>query len=511
MSSEVEGAVAVVAVAVATPAVAAIAIAGAVAGAGWVAWKAGQGLVELNHLADRKIAEKKQELQAQANQRKQVAVSAHKQLQTVAAQLLAQVEEGEKNGSLPAQEAAQMRKELLEICHATAPADATQLEALTTKSYVVLHRIARQHQRLLEMAKAVPADNLEKSVAAIHILEKLRVGIMAMEIRATAGQDVQAADPAVLERAQLDERLVAITDKIVAALGFVNALDTQYGLSPAARTWFTSCFNGVDELVKMLCDPSTTNEQLKRGIRRLEEAFEGYMLSASGIEQDAKEKWALYEVYALVAQQLGEKVRDIHDFRDAAEIEEQLVYLQKREQKAAQCAKIYQQLGHKAYLCMALDQSLAKMGYTTHSRDSAKALLGDELPAYGEMENGQKIPFYQWTDEELAQLYALEEDGSLHVTVDENGTAYIRVIADKADEKTAKKQEKLCFRLTQELRDILFADWFISYEMEEKQSPQVVITAEMWSANERGVRVEGRTGRKGKAEQKRQQEEGDRK
>ena len=78
------------------------------------------------------------------------------------------------------------------------------------------------------------------------------------------------------------------------------------------------------------------------------------------------------------------------------------------------------------------------------------------------------------------------------------------VIADKDDEKTTKRQEKLCFKLSQELRDMLFNDWFISYVMEEKQSAQVVVTVEDWASDERGGRVEGRKGRKAAAQNKRE-------
>lgn len=506
MSSEVEGAAAVVAAAVvATPAIAVVALAGVAVGAGWVAWKTGQGLLELNRAADRKIAEKKQALQAKANHRKNVAVAANKQLATLAGQLLTQVEEGIQNGSLPNDaEVKRLKQELEDISRMTATGEAAEIEGLTAKHYVTLERIARRHQQLLELAKTVPADNMEKSMAAVQLLEGLRVGIMAMEIHATVGTDVHAADPVVLERAKLHAQFIAVTDKVVAALGFIHELDSQCGLSPATRKWFTSCFNGVDDLVAMLCDPSTTNEQLKRGIRRLEDALDGYFTTVTGIETETKEKWALYTVYAPVAQALGEQVRDIHDFKDAAEIEETLQYLRAREEKAEKCAKIYAKLGRKAYLCYALDQSLAKMGYTAHSAKTVEEMLGDTPPARGKTEDGKALPFYQWSDDELAQLYSVAGESSLHVTVDDDGTAYIRVIADKDDEHTTERQEKLCFKLSEELRDMLFNDWFISYVMEEKQSAQVVVTVQDWASDERGGRVQGRKGRKAAAQNKRE-------
>lgn len=506
MSSEIEGAAAVVAVGVvAAPAVAVVALAGVVVGAGWAAWKAGQGLLEINRVADRKIAEKKRELQAKANQRKNVAVAAQRQLADVAGQMLAEIEEGVKNGILPANaETEQLKQELMQICQATVSGDVAQIEGMTAKHHAVLDRVARRQQQLLQLAKTVPVDNLEKCKATIQLLEGLRVGIMAMGIHACAGENVQAADPAVLERAKLHKRFIAVTDKVVAALGFIHTLDSQCGLTPASRTWFTSCFNGVDDLVAMLCDPSATNEQLKRGISRLEDALDGYVTTVDGIEAETKEKWSLYTIYAPVAEMLGEQVRDIHDFKDAAEIEETLHYLRAREEKAEKCSKIYAKLGHKAYLCYALDQSLQKMGYTTHSAKTVEDMLGDTPPARGKTADGKALPFYQWNDAELAQLYSVAGESSLHVTVDDDGTAYIRVIADKDDEKTTHRQEKLCFKLSQELRDMLFNDWFISYVMEEKQSAQVVVTVEDWASDERGGRVEGRKGRKAAAQNKRE-------
>lgn len=474
MSSSVEAG-GVVAAAVVLPVATAVA---AVYGVGWLAWQSGKLLIEANRAVDRQIAVKKQQIEEAERHRRLAAISAHSQLVDMCNQIILQLENNtDFDGIAGFAEIEQIKYDLHTICNEPLPEDISQIESLTSLGYLRLDKAVRQQRRIASMNLSDSETGLYRGLSVADLMDDLRIVVGTMKIQATSGVDVVAADPAVLERVRLNEQFASVTAEIVAALETIDYLSRTYGLTSSGNAWFRSCFNGIDASVEMLCKPSTTNIELKKGIKRLREMVEQYQLLAPSIEEDLKRMFALYNVYVDAAKALGEKVQNIKFFKDSAEIDKELRRLQRRAEKAEECAKIYRKLGASAYLCYAWDQELQAMGYEVHSRKKIQE-MADKKPQHAELDD-KKLPFYQWTKDDMTQLYSLSEQCSLQVIVHDDGTVTMKTIAAAANDDVVTAQHRHCSQL-RALYEKLKENWFILYDYEETESPDSITTISQW-------------------------------
>lgn len=474
MSSEVDG-IGIIAAPVILPAAVAF-------GAGWLAWQGGKLLIEANRSVDRQIAEKKRQLEEAARHRKMAALAAHGQLVDMCSQILFQLESGSAAGSIVGfAEIEQLKYDLKKICEEPVPDDVAQIESLTSLGYLKLDKVIRQQSQIASLELTDSEAGLYRGLSVADLMDDLRIAIAAMDIRATVGMDVKAADPAVLERAKLNESFEEVTARIMEALEHVDELTSTYGLTESASVWFHSCFNGIDILIETLCRPTTTNKELKKGIRRLEEAVEKYEMMAPSIEKEITKMISLYKVYSNAAKALGETVESFKSFKSSAEIEEKLRYLQTRAEKAQECAAIYQKLGPAAYMCYAWDQELQAMGYEVHTRKKIME-MASKKPQHAKL-GESKLPFYQWDEEDLTQLYSITSECSLQVIVHEDGAVSMQTIADADNGEVVAAQHSHCSQL-KTLHERLRRNWFILYDFQETESPDSVTTITGWRASD---------------------------
>ena len=474
MSSEIE-AIGLIAAPLVLPVAAAY-------GAGWLAWKAGKLLVDANREVDRQIAEQKRQQEEEARHRKMSAIAAHNQLKDMCSQILYQIENNSSSGNIISfAEIEQLKYDLKKICEETVPDDTAQIESLTSLGYLKLDEVVRQQQQIAALKLEDSEAGLYRGLSVADLMDDLRIAIAAMDIKATTGKNVKAADPAVLERAKLNESFIAVTNQIMIALETVSNLTSTYGLNQSGSAWFHSCFNGVDTLIERLCKPTTSNKELKKGIQRLKESMEQYEIMAPSIEEEIKRMVALYEVYVDASKALGEKVESIQAFKTSNEIEEKLKYLQTRAEKARECAEIYQKLGASAYLCYAWDRELQEMGYEVHTRKKITE-MATRKPSHAKI-GENKLPFYEWNEEDLTQLYSITSDCALQVIVHDDGTVSMQTIADGDNAETVAVQQKHCEQL-KTLHERLRKNWFILYDYEETAAANKITTVAGWRTSE---------------------------
>lgn len=472
MSSEVDS-IGMVATAVALPAAAAF-------GAGWLAWQSGKLLVEANRAVDRQIAEKKRQIEEAARNRRRMAIAAHAQMVDMCKQILVQLEA--KTFDVPDfTEIEQLKYDLKEICEEKIPDDVGKLEGMVSVGYLMLDRLVQKQNRIAELQLEETESGLYCGLSVADLMDDLRIVVSAIEIQATNGADVKAADPVVLERAKLNERFVSVSDKVIEALEYVNEIHNKYGLTESGDAWFQSCFIGVDELVARLCRPTTDNRTFKKGILRLEEAIERFELMAPSIENESRKRRTLYEVYVDASKALGERVEEISSFKSIEILEEKLEYLRERSQRAKECAEIYEKLGLEAYLCYAWDQELNGIGYEVHSRKKVQE-MAENKPQYAQM-GEVKLPFYQWNHEDMTQLYSITSGCSLQVVVHRDGVVSMRAIAEANGDSVINVQKEHCSKMSV-IRERLRKNWFILYDFDESQSPEVVTDVESWRNSE---------------------------
>lgn len=451
-------------------------------GAGWLAWQGGKLLVEANRAVDRQIAEKKRQLEEAARHRKMAAISAHGQLVDMCSQILSQLETGSDTRSIASfAEIEQLKYDLASICKETLPDDTAQIESLTSLGYLKLDKVVRQQSQIAAMTMSESATGLYRGLSVADLMDDIRLVVETMSVNATNGQNVAAANPDVLERTKLNEEFSRITAEIMEALETVQSLTNTYGLTASGSAWFHSCFNGIDMQIEVLCRPTTSNQELKKGIRRLRDALDQYETMAPSIENDLKRMGALYKVYVDASRALGEVVVDIKAFKSASELEKKLLYLQERAKKAQECAEIYKKLGPAAYMCYAWDQELRAMGYEVHSRKKvAEMALSKPVRAkVGE----DKLPFYEWNNADLTQLYSVSSQCALQVIVHDDGSVSMQTIAEEESENVVHVQRSHCSQLSA-LHENLRKNWFILYDYEETESPEEIKTVAQWRTSE---------------------------
>lgn len=474
MSSEVDSG-GIVAAAVMLPV-------GVAFGAGWIAWQAGKLLFEANKAADRQIAEKKRQLEEAAMHRKRSALAVHSQLVDMCTQILSQMDKNSATASVIDFAALEeLRTELHEICSESIPNDIMQLETLNSLGFMKLEKMVAKQRYLSSLQIENNGTNLYRGLSLADLMLEMKVSIDAMNIQETNGKNVQAVDPVVLERVKLNETLSSVTSRIMAALEYVAKISSSYGLSASSSAWFHSCFNGIDEQIEILYMPSTSNGELKKGIKRLEGLLEQYDMLVPSIESDQKRFAALYQVYVDASNALGESVLSIKSFKNLKELEERLLILEKRSEKAQECAEIYQKLGPAAYICYAWDQELRALGYSVHTRkDIAEmARYKPQRATLGE----NKLPFYNWNDDDLTQLYSITSECSLQVIVHDDGAVTMKTISDADENETKTIQTGHC-SLISKLHENLRKNWFVIYDYQETVSPNETTSVAEWFGSE---------------------------
>ena len=469
MSSEVEG-LAVVAGAVMLPAALAL-------GAGWLAWQGGRLLVEGARDVDRLAEEKRRQAEEEKRNRRNVALQARQQL---ADMCRAAIGELENSGGAGLADIRAMKQELEKVINSPVPNDTAALQKLNIQGMAVLERIMQRQRRLGDVS--ITGSGAYNGMALADLMGKLRLAIDAAELRATVGADIRAVDADVMERVKLNSQLTEVSARVMTALEFVVDLGENYGISTANNAWFQSCFNGVDERIRQLCSPALSNKELKQGIRALEEIMKQYDMLYPTMEREKATLATLYPVYAQAAKGLGEPIYELRHFKSAKALETEMHRLEERAERAKQCAEIYQKLGPAAYMCYAWDQELKAAGYSVRSRKQITDMVNHkpDRAKLGEAE----MPFYQWDEAGLTQLYSVDESCDLQLIVHPDGSTTMETIA-KREEKApvVEGQTKHCATL-KKIHEKLMQNWFIRYNYEEKEGPEEITTLAQWCSSE---------------------------
>ena len=451
-------------------------------GAGWLAWQGGKLLMEANKVADRQIAEKKRHLEEAERHRKNLALAAHNQLVNMCTQLLTQIDGNSATISvINYKELEQLRIELNDICQERVPEDVMQIESQNSIGFLKLEQMVSRYQYLSNLQIEEDDAGLYCGLSLAELMSDMKIAISAMDIQATTGKDIKVAEPIVLERVKLNNKLTSVTARIMAALEYITKLSSSYGISTSNSAWFHSCFNGVDEQIKILYMPTTSNAELKKGIKRLEGLMEQYDEFVPMIENEQKKLISLYQVYVDASKALGEPIASIKSFKSSEALEETLLILKRRSEKAQECAQIYQKLGPEAYICYAWDQELQALGYSVHTRKDI-AEMARHKPQHARL-GENKLPFYHWNNDDLTQLYSMTSECSLQVIVHDDGSVTMQGISDANANETKAIQAIHCSLLSK-LHENLRKNWFIMYDYQETASSDEITSVAEWFGSE---------------------------
>ena len=491
MSSAMDGGY-LIGAAVALPLVAAF-------GAGWAAWQAGklavEGVIAVNEYVDEKVRRQKLE----EAQRLSAAVSGRGQITGLCDRAIAEFESEIRSGK--AGESAKETIAELKRIRSAPLGDAGQLENRNLADRAKLESILGRRDRQRS------ADTRAENSAVSAQLKSMRVAFEAAVINASRGENVTAPDPEVRERVTLTAKLYEIAGRAVGALDEIKDITERCGLSKSNATWFRSLFNGVDADIGRLLSPSSSNGDVRDGIARLEEIMKQYDAMRPTIMRDVEKTLVLYPIYKQACEALMVEAEDIRSFDTAKELEDRMEELAAMKEKADALAETYRALGAAAYVSLAVDTELQRMGYHVLEKEGVTAMTATGNgaaadPTYAKID-GVEIPFFEWGGKGMTQLYSVSGDVSLQLVVNEDGSLSMQTIGGEgAPANSVRAAQKSHCQMMKSLRRSLLENWFISSGCDERIGPDAVLYAAEWRTDERNVwTAEAETGRRSETKQ----------
>lgn len=452
-------------------------------GAGWLAWQGGKLLIEAGQAVNREAEEKKRIIAERNLQRKKLAYATREHLVDMCNGIMNELNAVMVSADISDYEVIeQLKKELTEIINLDVPKDVGCLEGANLLGFSKVETIVNKQKLIKDVSLSCSNESGYQKYAVADLMADFKIALMAATINETVGTNVNSADSIVLERAKLNTRFMTVVSKIMLSLEHVEKLTKEYGLSEASTKWLHSCFNGIDSAITFLSQPTTSNKDLKKGIRRLEEMMEQYEMMIPSIDKACVEMQALYKVYVEASNALGEKIEKKRTFKNSKDLETRLQELKERSKRAEQCAEAYKKLGKNAYICYAWDQELSALGYAVHSRKEImeKANVKPKHAQIGDV----KMPYYKWRELEMTQLYSVTKKCDLQVIVHEDGTVSMKTIANGSGESVAEATQSSHCNKLKRLHENLRKNWFLIYDYEERASAEKVISFDEWFSAE---------------------------
>lgn len=447
--------------------------------AGWLLVQGGKLVVSAVEQNERLVQEKKKELAAAEQIRKDRALVARNKIIDSCKALLLELEDKDDVPSSQALQLDEIRWELKEVCEGSPEGSADEIDRRNAQAMTLLDKITH---RLTGLRDVMICDGGEYDGYAVSdLLDDLRISVAASTIRATIGENVVVTSHRKIEREGLQERLEAVVKRIDAALQLRAELAEDpglYELYEEKSSFFNSCFSGIDAKIQRLYSDHLNNQELKKGIDDLERMMDRYDLIYPSIDRKKKKLAGMsktYAVYKASAILLGEIPRKLSSFAGLDEINAELSRLHNRAERAKQCSVVYQKLGWSAYVCFAWTQELQSRGYQVKGKNEIS-----ELAQYTPERVGE-LPVYKWDEKAITEFFGLTNECSLQLIVHEDGSTTMQTIAqDGHSDKVVHVQKKHCDVLTS-VRKSLKENWFISYdELERNQGSEIIMSATQW-------------------------------
>lgn len=118
------------------------------------------------------------------------------------------------------------------------------------------------------------------------------------------------------------------------------------------------------------------------------------------------------------------------------------------------------------------------MGYSVCSRKKITQMV-TQKPTHARID-GEKSPFYEWTEDAVTQIYEISPQCRLQLIIHPDGTTTMETISAPADPATvAAIQKAHCSRM-EELRRRLRENWFILQSLEETSAPETIHALYDW-------------------------------
>ena len=267
-------------------------------------------------------------------------------------------------------------------------------------------------------------------------------------------------------------RLNEIVDNLISEFYYyVNKEVERYGKVPLADiNRVEAQFVKISQLIEIINKNRSNTKNLRILIDSLDEEISSYKVYSSINDKEQEKFLTLYLAYKESCKMLNEDYMEEVEFDSYDELkntlQERVAYLELMKQRA----KIYEQIGREAYICLAFETELGLLNYSRVDKKKAETMLGRHLTNY---KVGDKLsPFYDNGEGEKSRVFEIDGKVGLQLIIHNDGTSTMETVSigDNSEKIVIETQKKHC-KKSKELADALWKKWFIKVDFDEIESP----------------------------------------
>lgn len=446
--------------------------AGAVFGAGWILYNSGKLVYNEMERMRRETEEKKERERIAENHKCEMAQADREKIIQKCDTIRQIWEDSVKAAGISVKENPQVEQlftELQEIEKRMLHGKAGDMEQTNLRDLEYLNLSAKQMEELLQNL----SENMQKETdrqILVGILEKLHKMMQTISLDMNAsGHDVQGRSVEAEYLRRLKERTEAVLVDLKYAIHREAMRELHMPVSEEDKQYLHQLFDGTDQIMHMLIYENIGREQKEYLLEHLEKRLSQYQTKQSQLNPLEERFVCMYQAYLDVCSGIGEIPKGPTDFASIEDLEIMMEYMKKRVERMETCAEIYTKLGKEAYICMAFDVEMERLGYKVAERKRAQEYVS------GKLANGE-IPYYSMPDQSLTQFYYFGDATCVQVIVREDGSTSLETFARSAKEnqqEVIEEQKKHC-KLNAQLQKALKENWFVCCDLSEVIPPEYV-------------------------------------
>ncbi len=334
---------------------------------------------------------------------------------------------------------------------------------------------AAMHMEILLMEFSDHVQKKEERAKTVSVLENLHQLMQVISLnRNASGYDVKGRSGEEERIRNCKKEAAEVLAELKYALQRETLRELQIPVEPEDKKYLHCLFDGADRTMTALMSVEISTEQKEAILTDLRKRLMQYQMKKIQLDKKEERFVCLYPVYAEVSKKMGDIPKGPTEFAGLTELESVMESMKKRVRRMEQCAEIYGQIGREAYICMAFDLEMEKLGYKMAERREAQQFVSDQLK---NAKTGDKIiPYYSMPDCSLTQFYHFGESTCVQVIVRPDGTTSLETfsVSEKEGMETVIREQRGHCRLNKKLEKALRENWFVCTNLAEVIPPEEV-------------------------------------
>lgn len=444
-----------------------------IAASGYAVYKLGSAINNVLLKEQNKALEIEYKKQAQLKIRKEKAIHIHNDIVLECRSIIDYIE---KNEVFQITELKDLREKIVkaitEICNQNIMEDIVDLELQNEKNILLVKSYIKE---LKEDSRTFirNKENAERFNAYVESVENIYENLKIENYNYIYNICVDKSEDVELRKLNMHlEKL--IYELSVALEREIHRFETVPIKSTDIKA-LNKIFNNIRKEIEFKRKQKLDIATYKNLISSIEIKMDEYYVLQSMMDKEEYKFLMLYLSYKDACNKSGIEFKDEVEFDSYEELEQAVVETRKRLEKMQKCAEVYHKIGKEAYICMAFENELSRLNYTSVTKEKAQRItnkilnnahIGDELS-----------PFYEMQNDSLMQVYHVSDNVGVQLIIHNDGSSTLEtILLNEENEENAKKIQKEHCEKSKRLAQALRENWFIEADFDEVKSPNEIAT-----------------------------------